>query len=319
MTFEALRDRRISLRTAGAGLRPCRRRWSPPSSAWCPGTRLTVEEAILGLVTKSANDAAAALGELLGGSEDRFAQMMTLRARALGMNRTTFTNASGLPDPDAVDHRARPGDPGAPPADRLPRVLSVFQHAQLHLPASRDLQPRPHAAVLSRRGRHEDRLHRGVRPQSRHQRRAQRRAPDRRRAGRRLPTPSATSTWRHCSTRGSSRWTCRPSTGPTVASRAAQPDRHRACRDRDGAADPTGVAYRAITAAWAIQVGSFGNERAARDAAANARRAADGGEARVEPASQHGRTVWRAQVIGLTAARRRVPARRWRRHRAACS
>ena len=65
-----------------------------------PGTRLTVEEAILGLVTKSANDAAAALGELLGGSEDRFAQMMTLRARALGMSRTTFTNASGLPDPD---------------------------------------------------------------------------------------------------------------------------------------------------------------------------------------------------------------------------
>ena len=43
-----------------------------------PGSRLTVEQAILGLVTKSANDAAAALGELLGGSEDRFAQMMTL-------------------------------------------------------------------------------------------------------------------------------------------------------------------------------------------------------------------------------------------------
>ena len=52
------------------------------------------------MVTKSANDAAAALGELLGGSEDRFAQMMTLRARALGMSHTTFTNASGLPDPD---------------------------------------------------------------------------------------------------------------------------------------------------------------------------------------------------------------------------
>ena len=65
-----------------------------------PGTRITVEEAILGLVTKSANDAAAALGEMLGGSEERFAQMMTLRARALGMSRTTFTNASGLPDPD---------------------------------------------------------------------------------------------------------------------------------------------------------------------------------------------------------------------------
>jgi D-alanyl-D-alanine carboxypeptidase len=64
---------------------------------------LTVEEAILALVTKSANDAAAALGEFLGGgSEYRFAQMMTLRARALGMTRTTFRNASGLPDLDQV-------------------------------------------------------------------------------------------------------------------------------------------------------------------------------------------------------------------------
>ena len=71
-----------------------------------PGTRLTVEEAILALVTKSANDAAAALGELLGGTEDRFAQMMTLRARALGMSHTTFTNASGLPDPTSGPRRA---------------------------------------------------------------------------------------------------------------------------------------------------------------------------------------------------------------------
>jgi D-alanyl-D-alanine carboxypeptidase len=99
MTFEALRDRRIQLAEY------------VPISAWAaaqapsklglqPGEALTVEQAILGLVTKSANDVAAALGELLGGSEDRFAQMMTLRARALGMSRTSFRNASGLPDPD---------------------------------------------------------------------------------------------------------------------------------------------------------------------------------------------------------------------------
>ncbi len=97
MTFEALRDRRIQL---GQYV---------PVSAWAAaqapsrlglqaGEALTVEQAILGLVTKSANDAAAALGELLGGTEDRFAQMMTLRARALGMSRTNFRNASGLPD-----------------------------------------------------------------------------------------------------------------------------------------------------------------------------------------------------------------------------
>ncbi len=99
MTFEALRDRRIQLDeyvpvSAWAAAQP------PTKLGLQPGEALTVQQAILGLVTKSANDAAAALGELLGGSEDRFAQMMTLRARALGMNRTVFRNASGLPDPN---------------------------------------------------------------------------------------------------------------------------------------------------------------------------------------------------------------------------
>ena len=75
---------------------------SPTKLGLMPGTYITVEQALLGLVTKSANDAAAALGELMGGDEERFAQMMTLRARALGMSRSTFRNASGLPDPGQV-------------------------------------------------------------------------------------------------------------------------------------------------------------------------------------------------------------------------
>jgi len=74
----------------------------PSKLGLLPGTVITVEQALLGLVTKSANDAAAALGELMGGDEGRFAQMMTLQARALGMVQTTFRNASGLPDPDQV-------------------------------------------------------------------------------------------------------------------------------------------------------------------------------------------------------------------------
>jgi D-alanyl-D-alanine carboxypeptidase len=101
MTFEALRDRRISLQqlvpvSADAAS------MAPTKLGLTPGTRITVEQAILGLITKSANDAAAALGEMLGGNEDRFAQMMTLRARGLGMTHTTFRNASGLPDPEQV-------------------------------------------------------------------------------------------------------------------------------------------------------------------------------------------------------------------------
>lgn len=100
LTFEALRDRRITLdATVPVSLHAAS--MQPTKLGLRPGEQLTVEEAILGLVTRSANDAAAALAELLGGSEDRFAQIMTLRARALGMNHTTFGNASGLPSPDA--------------------------------------------------------------------------------------------------------------------------------------------------------------------------------------------------------------------------
>lgn len=62
------------------------------------GGSLTVEQAILALITRSANDAAVALGELLAGSEQRFAMAMTQKARSLGMRATVFRNPHGLPD-----------------------------------------------------------------------------------------------------------------------------------------------------------------------------------------------------------------------------
>src|SRR3954465_93728 len=62
------------------------------------GTTVRVEDAILGLVTRSANDAAVALAEAVGGTEEQFAEMMTTKARILGMRNTSFHNASGLPN-----------------------------------------------------------------------------------------------------------------------------------------------------------------------------------------------------------------------------
>jgi D-alanyl-D-alanine carboxypeptidase len=97
LVFEALRDRRISLNEL-VPVSVHSAEMEPTKLGLTPNTKITVQQAILGLVTKSANDAAAALGEMLGGSEDRFAEMMTLRARAMGMAHTTFMNASGLPD-----------------------------------------------------------------------------------------------------------------------------------------------------------------------------------------------------------------------------
>ncbi len=68
-----------------------------------PGTTITVEDAIKALVVKSANDVAATVAENLGnGSEATFAVRMTQVARSIGMSRTTFKNASGLPNPGQV-------------------------------------------------------------------------------------------------------------------------------------------------------------------------------------------------------------------------
>jgi D-alanyl-D-alanine carboxypeptidase len=101
MVFEALREGRLGLESRIPFSEEAASR--PPSKLGIPaGNSISVEQAILALVTRSANDVAAAVGERLGGSEARFGQMMTLRARSLGMSRTTFRNASGLPDYEQV-------------------------------------------------------------------------------------------------------------------------------------------------------------------------------------------------------------------------
>lgn len=97
LLFEALDAGRVSLDTqipvsAYAAKRP------PSKIGFKPGQTIDVRSAILALAVRSANDVAAAVGEYLGGSEERFAAMMTAKARALGMQSTTFRNASGLPD-----------------------------------------------------------------------------------------------------------------------------------------------------------------------------------------------------------------------------
>nr|WP_279237393.1 D-alanyl-D-alanine carboxypeptidase family protein [Dyella sedimenti] len=64
------------------------------------GQTISVEDCVLGMITKSANDAATVMAEGLGGSEGHFVEMMNAQAQLLGMSNTRFANASGLPDPD---------------------------------------------------------------------------------------------------------------------------------------------------------------------------------------------------------------------------
>jgi D-alanyl-D-alanine carboxypeptidase len=97
MAFEALSKGKISKSTpvpfsANAAAEP------PTKLGVRQGGSISVETAILSMVTKSANDSSTALAELLGGSEENFARMMTAKARALGMSGTVFRNAHGLPN-----------------------------------------------------------------------------------------------------------------------------------------------------------------------------------------------------------------------------
>ena len=99
LTFEALNagrlrlDQYLPVSTEAANK-------SPTKLHLVPGDSVQVHDLILGIVTKSANDAAAVLAEGLAGSEPAFADRMTAKARQLGMTSTVYRNASGLPDPE---------------------------------------------------------------------------------------------------------------------------------------------------------------------------------------------------------------------------
>lgn len=91
-----------------------------------PGQTLRVEDAIKGVVTKSANDAAVVIAEALGGDEDDFAKMMTRKARALGMTRTTYVNASGLPADEQLTTARDQATLARAIQDRFPRYYRYF-------------------------------------------------------------------------------------------------------------------------------------------------------------------------------------------------
>jgi D-alanyl-D-alanine carboxypeptidase len=315
LVFEALRDRRITL-DEPVPVSPHTASMEPSKLGLVPGMRITVEEAILGLVTKSANDAAAALGELLGGSEDRFAQMMTLRARALGMSQTTFTNASGLPDPDEWTSARDLAILGRHLVTDFPSFYPyfsthsfTFQHRVI-FNHDRMLESYPGADGMktgwteaSGHNLVTSAVHSGVRL-----------------IGVVLGAGSNPERDAHMALlldQGFEQMDVPPERRTAVASRL--PSLVGTAHAATLSVQPVRPAAPARQAVgWAIQVGSFGSEKAARDAASNARRTADSGEVRIEPATLRGHTVWRAQVTGLTAPEAQGACAALARHRAAC-
>ncbi|MBL4784721.1 MAG: D-alanyl-D-alanine carboxypeptidase [Cohaesibacteraceae bacterium] len=95
--FEELEAGRANSRTK---IKFSKKAWgqAPSKLGLKPGETISFQDAIMALITKSANDVATASAEHISGSEVKFARKMTKTARRIGMKRTTFKNASGLPN-----------------------------------------------------------------------------------------------------------------------------------------------------------------------------------------------------------------------------
>jgi D-alanyl-D-alanine carboxypeptidase len=304
MVFEALRDRRIRLDQL-VPVSAHAASMAPSKLGIVPGTRLTVREAILALVTKSANDVAAALGELLGGGEQRFAQMMTLRARALGMSRTVFRNASGLPDPNQWTTARDIATLGRHLVRDFPAEYRYFStpsfrfHGRTIFSHDHMLETYPGADgiktgytdasgynLVTSAVRGGVRLVGAVFGAAR--------APERdlhmtallNQAFERLDIGAPQHTTRTASL--------------IPSAQAAEPPRLRGGR-------------------WAVQVGAFANEASARNVAAAARRYAGAGEPRVEATNVRGMPLWRAQLVGFAGREAHDICASITRHRLRCT
>ncbi len=320
MTFEALRDRRIAL----GDLVPVSAHaasMEPSKLGLVPGTQMTVEQAILGLVTLSANDAASALGEFLGGDEDRFAQMMTLRARALGMAHTTFRNASGLPDPDQWTTAADLAVLARRILADFPNDYSYFStpnfifHRRVIYNHDTMLKTYPGA----------DGFKTGYTKASGHN----------------LVTSAMRGNVRLIGVvlgaNGNVERNVRmaalldqgfteegvPITPATVAVARREAPAQGRLSGLIGSAQAAEVTHARQAAAqsatrWGIQVGTYPSAKDASAAAAMARRTAEGGEPRVEALKLNGHPAWRAQVIGLTAPEAQGACATLSRHKTSC-
>jgi D-alanyl-D-alanine carboxypeptidase len=312
LTFEALRDHRIARDTL-VPVSPHAASMVPSKLGLVPGTRLTVEQAILGLVTQSANDAAAALGELLGGSEEAFASTMTLRAHGLGMAHTTFRNASGLPDTAQMTTARDLARLALHLVDDFPAEYRYFSTPSLHF----------HGRVFAN---HDHLLESYPGADG-------------------IKTGYITASGFNLVT-SAMRGDVRLIGVVLGAARAAERDHHmevlldQGFAAMDEGAAPGSLAMRRVpliaqaNAAqapppptpptppalprWAVQVGAFGSASAARQAAEMARKWTDSGQIHVEAARAQGHSSWRAELVGLQFSEANSACNALARHKLPC-
>lgn len=307
LTFEALRDHRVSLETL-VPVSPHAASMSPSKLGLVPGVRLTVEQAIFGLVTQSANDAASALGEFLGGGEPEFAALMTQRAHDLGMLHTTFRNASGLPDAGQMT---------------TARDLSrLAMHLLSDFPAQYHYFSTPNFSYRGRVFANHDHLLESYPGADG------------------LKTGFITASGFNLVT-SAVHGDVRLIGVVLGAARAPERDRHMmALLDRGfaamgeppermhGDAHDVALVARANSVPlppplpptrWAVSLGSFGSEAVARRTAENARKVADAGRAAVSAITTHdGRSSWRAELTGMGSGEASSACAALERHKMNC-
>ena len=125
LLFERLENGRLSLDDR-IEVSPHAASMPPTKLGLRPGSTIRIEDAIKAIVTKSSNDMAVAIAERIGGDEGTFAQMMTRKAHALGMSRTNYVNASGLPDDMQLTTAHDTVILGRAIHDRFPRYYHFF-------------------------------------------------------------------------------------------------------------------------------------------------------------------------------------------------
>ncbi len=309
LLFDALDKGRVTLDTE-MPVSAHAARQAPSKLGMRPGDHLSVREAILALVTKSANDAAVTVAEALGGSEAYFAMTMTRRAKTLGMTQTTYRNASGLPNPGQI----------STPRDQAILARAMIHHHAKYYPyfATREFDWRGQTIASHNRlmlnypgadgmktgfinasgfnliasAVHEGKRLVGVvfggETASRRDRKMASLLDD---GFARVGVAGSTVAFNDA-----------PEPRPGSASFRA-PDPEEGMGDTDSASGWT-AAGSTVPASWTIQVGAFGDYRLAQVAAHKAARSLGGlpvGAAiDIDPAQTGGRTVHRARLTGFT-------------------
>ncbi|MBB1630606.1 MULTISPECIES: D-alanyl-D-alanine carboxypeptidase family protein [Cupriavidus] len=101
LAFSALKEKRLTLDQTVVPTTIVQKVKSDESRMFLEANKpVSVQDLLLGLIVQSGNDAALALAEAVGGSEEGFVAMMNREAQRMGMKNTHFSNTDGIPDPN---------------------------------------------------------------------------------------------------------------------------------------------------------------------------------------------------------------------------